>query len=86
MDNVPVKPACSPLEPYGSAGATTTSGRAAANRSARATAMTVSVDSGRCGPCCSVDPSGTTSTVVAAASVRSVQQASASAVSRRGIG
>ena len=61
-DNVPGNPACSPLEPYGSAGATTTSRRPAAAASAIAPAISVSVSSGRCGPCCSVAPRGTTST------------------------
>ena len=37
-------------------------GRAAASRGHSASAMSVSVESGRCGPCCSVEPSGTAST------------------------
>src|SRR5215472_14700081 len=65
MDRVPGKPWCSPLAPYATAGATSTSARAPASRWHSATAMSVSVDSGRCGPCCSVAPSGTASTLSA---------------------
>src|SRR3954454_12382686 len=42
------------------AGATTQSARRSASSRARAVAITVSVCSGRCGPCCSHDPTGTT--------------------------
>ena len=56
IDSVPGKPACSPLDPYGTAGATSTPSTLAASRDASATATSVSVDSGRCGPCCSVEP------------------------------
>src|SRR5215467_3164556 len=43
-------------------------GRAAASRAQSATARSVSVDSGRCGPCCSVAPTGTASSAPAVAS------------------
>ena len=45
----------------------TTSARAAASRSHSATATSVSVDNGKCAPCCSVDPSGIASTAPASA-------------------
>ena len=58
IDSVPGKPACSPLAVTVSDGPTTTSLRWAASRAARASATIVSVSSGRCGPCCSHDPTG----------------------------
>ena len=63
IDSVPGKPACSPLEPYGRAGATTTSWRRARAPLRRRAATTVSVTNVRCGPCCSVEPSGIASKV-----------------------
>ena len=51
---------CSPLAVIDSAGATMQSERRRASSSARARAITVSVSSGRWGPCCSHDPTGTT--------------------------
>ena len=60
---VPAKSSCSPLAPYPSVGATRTlrpspSSRAAACP-ATACAIIASVARGRWGPCCSVDPTGT---------------------------
>ena len=63
IDSVPAKPACSPLEPYGDGRRDQHVGtRGGQTRSQSATAMSVSVDSGRCGPCCSVEPIGTART------------------------
>jgi hypothetical protein len=62
MDSVPGKSACSPLAPTGIAGASPTPTRPAHARAATAAAIRVSVSSGRCGPCCSSEPTGTTST------------------------
>ena len=59
---VPGKSSCSPDAPYGSTGAAMTSARAEASPVTRALAMSASVVSGKCGPCCSVEPSGTAST------------------------
>ena len=56
IEIVPANPSCSPLAPYSMAGAMTTSGRACAT----ALAIRVSVSRGRCGPCCSKEPTGTT--------------------------
>jgi hypothetical protein len=61
MDSVPGKAACSPLAPMAKAGASATPERPAHARWATATAILVSVSSGRCGPCCSSEPTGTTS-------------------------
>src|SRR5450756_2275226 len=61
MDSVPGNAWCSPLEPYAAAGATTVSPRRSARPAATATAIRVSVSSGRCGPCCSSEPTGTAS-------------------------
>jgi hypothetical protein len=58
IESVPGKSACSPLESYAIAGATIAAGLRSAARSARARAMVVSVSSGRCGPCCSVELAG----------------------------
>ena len=60
--------------------------RPAASRDASATATSVSVDSGRCGPCCSVEPTGTTSSRPADLRPRSASRgrpAGQSAPSRR---
>ena len=59
MSRVPGNAACSPLAPYGSAGATAMPSRAAESPTATAAAMRASVSRGRCGPCCSSDPNGT---------------------------
>jgi hypothetical protein len=61
IDSVPGKSACSPLAPIAIGGASPTPARPAHARSATATAIRVSVSSGRCAPCCSSDPTGTTS-------------------------
>ena len=63
IERVPAKSWCSPLEPKGMAGATTAPGSSAAAACAKAIATCVSVPIGRCGPCCSVAPSGTISVV-----------------------
>src|SRR3954449_12438543 len=62
IEIVPGKPSCSPLAPYASAGASRTPSIDATAASAAAQATDVSVPSGRWCPCCSTDPSGTTST------------------------
>ena len=83
IEIVPGKSWCSPLAPYAIAGATTASTSTAANRAASASQTTdatvVSVSSGRCGPCCSVDPSGTSTTGRAHLGPRSVGEARAAA-------
>lgn len=64
IDSVPGNAACSPLAPIATGGATATpaSPESETARSATATAIRVSVSSGRCGPCCSSEPTGTTTT------------------------
>ena len=59
IDSVPGKPWCSPLAVIAIAGATTRRGIRAATSMAIADAIRVSVPIGRCGPCCSHDPIGT---------------------------
>ncbi len=59
IDSVPGNAACSPLAVTASVGPTTTSGRRSASAAASASAITVSVSRGRCGPCCSHEPTGT---------------------------
>ena len=54
----PANPWCSPLAPYASAGATSTSSSAATSQHT-VRAMIVSVSKGKCGPCCSNEPMGT---------------------------
>jgi hypothetical protein len=61
IDSVPGKAACSPLAPMATAGASPAQGRPAQARDATSIAIRVSVSIGRCGPCCSHDPVGTTS-------------------------
>ena len=63
MEIVPGKLWCSPLAPYAIAGAaiqvrSRSSARRAVTAPATAVAIRVSVSSGRCGPCCSVEPTG----------------------------
>ena len=70
--SVPGKPACSSLAEIATVGATTNSSPViCSSRNARVTTesiMMVSVSKGRCGPCCSVAPSGNTATVCAVSS------------------
>ncbi len=65
IDSVPGKPACSPADPYasGRGDRDVASGAPQAGPRARPRCRCPSTI-GRCGPCCSVDPIGTTSTVV----------------------
>ena len=60
IEMVPMNSWCSPLAPMPSGGATSTSSRRWASRSHSSLATIVSVPSGRWGPCCSVEPRGTT--------------------------
>lgn len=64
IERVPGNSWCSPLEPKASGGARTTGPSAARSRAAAvatATVIRVSVSKGRCGPCCSGEPTGTSS-------------------------
>src|SRR3954453_15663762 len=61
MDATPGKPWCSPLAPMAMAGATYPPS-SLARRLLTLVAITVSVSCGRCGPCCSVEPTGTRTT------------------------
>ncbi len=71
MERVPAKPSCSPLRAVGHGrGAPAAAGGVGPPAAATATAMSVSVVSGRWGPCCSVAPTGTTRTAPPAASRR----------------
>ena len=65
IDRVPGNPACSPLAVTPIVGATTTGGRSRGEGGGEASATIVSVPSGRCGPCCSHEPTGTQSTGLA---------------------
>ena len=62
IESVPANPACSPLAPMAIVGPSKSAGRSSTTEIATASAINVSVPSGRCGPCCSVEPTGTTST------------------------
>jgi hypothetical protein len=69
--SVPAKRACSGLNPTAIVGRNSTGRSAASCGSAAATmpvTRSVSTDSGRCGPCCSVAATGSTATVRAASS------------------
>ena len=73
-ESVPANPACSPLAPTPTRRGDddVVAMRARARRRAP-TATNVSVDSGRCGPCCSHEPSGTARTWSAPLAASSVQ-------------
>ena len=60
IESVPGKPSCSPLAEIVIGGATTASSLRATRSWASSVAITVSVCNGRCGPCCSQLPTGTT--------------------------
>src|SRR6266508_5859431 len=83
IESVPGKAWCSPLAPYGRPGAATARTpsypSARAVRRATSSATVASVTNGRCGPCCSQEPSGIRTTSVPP--TKSGQQADARSMS-----
>ena len=70
--NVPLKAVCSRLSPTVSAGNTSTelsAGKRCIIRRTTPSLMTASVDSGRCGPCCSTAATGSSAIVRAASTL-----------------
>ena len=63
IDNVPGKPACSPLAEIVRLGAIRIRSSCFAACAHKYCAICVSVSSGKCGPCCSHDPSGNNNTI-----------------------